>query len=99
MTKIKTESDIRGVGNLTIDAIIGITDLVEAMHHNIVGLGGILGGPDHNRTTGITGMVYRNIRTVSGLAGDGIDLLLKQFSASLLGEKHSSPAREGVWLR
>jgi len=32
MTKIKYESDIRGAGNLTIDAITGITDLVEAMH-------------------------------------------------------------------
>jgi pimeloyl-ACP methyl ester carboxylesterase len=95
MTRIKCESDLRGVGNLTIDAIIGITGLVEAMHHNIAGLGGILGGPDHNRATGITGMVYRNIRTVCGLAGDGINLLLKQL-ASLLGEKHSSPAREGV---
>jgi hypothetical protein len=52
MTRIKYESDLRGVGNLTIDAIIGITGLVEAMHHNIAGLGGILGGPDHNRDGG-----------------------------------------------
>ncbi len=95
MAKIKRESDIRGVENLTIDAIIGITGLVEAIHHKIAGLSGILGGPNHNRATGITGMIYRNIRTVTGLAGDGIDLLLKRFS-SLLGEKDSSPARERV---
>ena len=95
MAKIKNESDIRGAGNLTIDAITGITDLVEAMHHKIVSLGGILGKPNQTRTTGITGMVYRNIRTVSGLVGNGIDLLLEQFS-SLLGEKCSSPEREVV---
>jgi pimeloyl-ACP methyl ester carboxylesterase len=95
MTKIKNESDIRGAGNLTIDAITGITDLIEAMHHKIASLGGILGRPNQNRMTGITGMVYRNIRTVSGLVGSGIDLLLKQFS-SLLGEKCSSPEREVV---
>jgi pimeloyl-ACP methyl ester carboxylesterase len=95
MAKIKNESDIRGAGNLTIDAITGITDLVEAMHHKIVSLGGILGRPNQTRTTGITGMVYRNIRTVSGLVGNGIDLLLEQFS-SLLGEKCSSPEREVV---
>ncbi|MCP3875258.1 MAG: hypothetical protein GY699_19155 [Desulfobacteraceae bacterium] len=95
MTKIKHESDIRGAGNLAIDAITGITDLVEAMHHKIVSVGGILGRPNQTRTTGITGMVYRNIRTVSGLVGNGIDLLLKQFS-SLLGEKCSSPEREVV---
>ena len=95
MAKIKNESDIRGAGNLTIDAITGITDLVEAMHHKIVSLGGILGKPNQTRTTGITRMVYRNIRTVSGLVGNGIDLLLEQFS-SLLGEKCSSPEREVV---
>ena len=95
MQKIQNESDIRGTGKLTIDAIRGITDLVEAMHHTIANLGGILGGPNQTRATGITGMVYRNIRTVSGLVGDGIDLLLKQFS-SLLGEKCSSPEREVV---
>lgn len=95
MAKIKYGPDIRGAGNLAIDAITGITDLVEAMHHTIASLGGILGGANQNRATGITGMVYRNIRTVSGLARDGIDLLLKQFS-SLLGEKCSSPEREVV---
>jgi len=95
MAKIKYGPDIRGAGNLAIDAITGITDLVEAMHHTISSLGGILGGPNQNRATGITGMVYRNIRTVSGLVMDGIDLLLKQFS-SLLGEKCSSPEREVV---
>ncbi|MDM8537396.1 alpha/beta hydrolase [Desulfobacterales bacterium HSG17] len=95
MVKIKNESDIRGAGNLTIDAINGIIDLVEAMHHTIASLGGILGKPNQNRTTGITGKIYRNIRTVSELIGDSIDLLLKQFS-SLLGEKSSSPEREAV---
>ncbi len=91
----KDESDIRGAGNLTIDAITGITNLVESMHHTIASFGGILGEPNQNRATGITGMVYRNIRTVSGLVGGSIDLLLKQFS-SLLGEKCSSPEREVV---
>ena len=95
MANIKGESDIRGAGNLTLDAIAGITDLVEAMHHTISSLGGILGESNQNRTTGITGLVYRNIRTVSGLVGGSIDLLLKQFS-SLLGEKCSSPEREVV---
>ena len=95
MAIIKNESDIRGAGNLTIDAITGITNLVEAMHHTIASLGGILSESNQSRTTGITGLVYRNIRTVSGLVGDSIDLLLKQFS-SLLGEKCSSPEREVV---
>jgi len=28
-------SDIRGYSRLTVDAIIGLTDLVETMHHNM----------------------------------------------------------------
>jgi len=95
MAKIQYGSDIRYAGNLAIDAITGITDLVEAMHHTIASLGGILGAPNQSRATGITGMVYRNIRTVSGLVGHGIDLLLKQLSP-LLGERYSSPEREAV---
>ena len=95
MSNNRDESDIRGAGNLTIDAITGITNLVESMHHTIASLGGMLGEPNQNRATGITGMVYRNISTVTGLVGGSLDLLLKQFS-SLLGEKCSSPEREVV---
>ena len=95
MTKVKHESDIRGAGNLANDAVTGIIDLVEALHHTIAGLGGMLGISKQNRTTGITGIVYQNIRAISKLAGNSIDLLLKQFS-SLLGEKSSSIEREAI---
>ena len=95
MERITAGSDIRGAANLAIDAITGITDLVEEMHHNISNLGGIPGRSNQTRTSGITGMIYRNIRTVSGWVGDGIDLLIKQLSA-LPGEKGSSPEREMV---
>ena len=88
-------SDLRGAGSLTIDAIRGITDLVEAMHHTITSLGGVLGDPGQQRTTGITGMVYRNIRTVTELVGSGIDALLDKLSL-IIEEKESSPAREAV---
>ena len=88
-------TDLRGVGSLTIDAITGITDIVESLHHTITSFSGILGVPDQYRTKGITGMVYRNIRTVTELVGDGIDALLDRLS-SMLGEKDSSPGREAV---
>lgn len=95
MAEMKYASDIRGVWNLTIDAIIGITGMVEAMHHAVASLGGVLGGRNQHRTTGITGMVYRNIRTVSGLTGDSIDFLLKRLSP-LFGANCSSLEREMV---
>lgn len=95
MSKHINGSDLRGAGCLTIDGINGIIALVEAMHHTINRLGGLLGKSNQNRTTGITGMVYRHIRSVSGLAGGGTDLLLKRLSP-LLGETDSSMEREIV---
>jgi len=92
---LNPSSDLRGAGSLTIDAIKGITDLVESMHHTITSLGGVLGDPGQQRTTGITGMVYRNIRTVTELVGSGIDSLLDKLSL-IIEEKESSPEREAV---
>jgi len=88
-------TDLRGAGHLTIEAISAITDIVESLHHTITSFSGILGEPDQNRTKGITGMVYRNIRTVTELVGGGIDVLLDQLSL-MLDETNSSPAREAV---
>jgi len=89
MPKHINGSDLQGAGCLTIDGINGIIALVEAMHHTINRLGGLLGKSNQNRTTGITGMVYRHIRSVSGLAGGATELLLKRLSP-LLRETGSS---------
>jgi len=87
--------DLHGMGRLTIDTIIGITDIVESMHYTITRFPGMRGTSDQQRTQGITGLVYRNIRTLTGLVGIGIDALLNPLS-SMLGEKNSSPGREAV---
>ena len=88
-------TDLRGIGSLAIRAITGITDMVEALHHTINCFSRFSDAPEPHRTKGITGMVYRNIRSVTELVGDGIDALLDRFSA-MLGEKDSSPGREAV---
>ncbi len=90
-------TDLHGAGRLTIDAIVGITHMVESLHHIITSLSGILGPSDHNRTRGITGMVYRNIRTVTQKVGGGIGFLLDR-PGSIPGKKDviSSPRREAL---
>ena len=88
-------SDLRGFGRLTIDAVTGLTDLVEAMHRNIAGKPAILGKAPAGRTRGITGFVYRSIRGVTRLAGGGLDAVLGRL-VPLFGEKASSPEREAV---
>ena len=88
-------SDIRGYSRLTVDAIIGLTDLVETMHHNITRFPGVLGTAAQVRTTGITGLVYQIIRGVTRLVGGGIDAVLAQL-VPLLGHGPSSAKRETV---
>ncbi len=88
-------SDIRGFSRLAMDAIIGLTDLVETMHHNISRVPGILGTTTLDRTTGITGLVYQIIRGVTRLVGGGIDSVLAQL-VPLIGHGPSSDEREAV---
>lgn len=99
MPKKKTHlhpSDLHGFSRLTIDAVAGLTDLVEAMHHNIASAPAIIPGkPTAGRTNGITGLVYRSIRGVTRLVGGGLDAVLGKL-VPLFGEKHSSPEREAV---
>jgi len=88
-------SDIRGYSRLAVDATIGLTNLVESMHRNIARVPGILGPASEERTTGITGLVYRSIRGVTRLVGGGIDAVLAQL-VPLLGDVPSSTEREAV---
>ena len=88
-------SDLHGIHRLASDATVGITDLVEAMHHTILRTPGILGKSPAGRTRGITGFVYRSVRGVTRLVGGGLDVLLERF-ASLIRDEHTSPEREAV---
>lgn len=88
-------SDLRGLSQLGIDAITGLTGLVEALHHNIARVPGILGTPVSGPTRGITGLVYRSIRGVTRLVGGGLDVVLGQL-VPLFGERISLPGREAV---
>lgn len=88
-------SDLRGFSQLTVDAVAGVTDLVEDMHRNIAGVAPIVGKAPTGRTTGITGLVYRSVRGVTRAVGLGLDVALGQL-APLLRRSESSARREAV---
>jgi len=88
-------SDLLGFSRLAIGATAGLVDVVEAMHLNIARSPGFLGTPLQGPTAGVTGLVYKSIRAVTGLVGSGIDALLSPL-IPLLGERHSPPGREAV---
>ena len=88
-------SDLHGASKLAVDATIGLTNLVEAMHHNILRAPNIFGTMTEEPTRGITGLVYRSIRGVTRAVGGGLDLALGQLTG-LLNQEPSSNAREAV---
>lgn len=90
-------ADIRGYSRLAIDATIGLTRLVENMHHNIAQIPGPLGKHSQEPARGIAGMVYRTIQGTTRLVGSGIDALLAQLIPLLDREPAaSSSKREAV---
>lgn len=89
-------ADLQGASRLAFDATLGITGLVETMHHTIQLRPGPVGqAPDAGRTRGITGFVYRCVRGTTGLIGAGLDAALTPIVA-LLPEGVSSPERDAA---
>ena len=95
-THLRT-ADVRGVSRLAIDATLGLTRLVETMHHNIARAPGPLGKFSLEPTRGITGFVYRSIQGTTRLVGSGLDALLGQLTPLLDSQQSpSSGPREAV---
>ena len=88
-------TDLRAFSRLAIDATLGLTDVVEGMHHNISRLPGVFGVPTDAPARGITGFVYRSIRTVTRSVGGGIDGLLELVTPRAL-HPASSTGREAL---
>ena len=87
-------SDLRGYGRLAVDATIGLTRVVETMHHNLLRAPGVFGTATHEPAAGLTGMVYRTIRGVTRLVGGGVDALLAQLLPAIYPD--ARPAQEPV---
>ena len=86
-------SDLRGVVRLAVEATVGVTDLVEKMHHTIQLRHPPLGASRADNTSGLTGFVYRSIRGTTRLVGKGLDAGLAPVGA-LLPEQASSASRD-----
>ena len=96
-------SDLRGLTQLGFDPALGVTDLVEAMHHTIVSRAGIVGKAPSGRTSGLTGLIYGTVRGTTRVVGRGLNAALGVVTPA--AAPHVSwPAREvalavlnGVW--
>ena len=88
-------SDLRAYNRLAVAATLGITDLVENLHHNIVRMPRLFAAPSEDRARGISGLVYRSIRGVTRTVGEGVDALI---GAVIPGvpEDHPADRREAL---
>ncbi len=96
-------SDLRGLSRLGVDATVGLTNLVEAMHHTIASRAGIVGAAPAGRTSGVTGVVYGAVRGSTRIVGKGLDAVLGAVTRPGSAAA-STPAREtalavlnGLW--
>jgi len=80
---------------MAIDATLGITDLVEALHERIARTPVRLGGPVGRAIHAVTGRVYRTVRGVTSAVGGGLDAVLGRL-APLVGDVPDTPAREAL---
>ncbi len=92
-------NDVRGYGKLAIHATPGVADVVEPITQPI-GRTSVRCGPSPDeRTSGITGLVYRSVREITGAIGFGIDQTLQPlvpFLEKALEQSPSSSARENL---
>lgn len=84
-------ADLRGLSRLGVDAVLGVTGVVEAMHHTIASLPSPVGRAPAGRPGGITGFVYGAVRGTTRAVGHGLDALL---GALPFDTAASTPERE-----
>ena len=80
---------------LAVDATLGVTDVVEKMHHTIQLGHAPLGKSRAGNTAGITGLVYRSIRGTTRLIGRGLDAGMAPLIA-MLPEAVSNSKRDAA---
>jgi pimeloyl-ACP methyl ester carboxylesterase len=69
-------SDVRATAQLATTATRAVTDLVEAMHATIARPFGMARADVRDKTSGITGLVYKSVRGVTQIVATSLDATL-----------------------
>jgi pimeloyl-ACP methyl ester carboxylesterase len=68
--------DMRGLAQLATEATIGVSGITEGVHQSVLGTLGVAADKSAERTSGLTGMVYRGINKLTMLVGHGVGVSL-----------------------
>jgi pimeloyl-ACP methyl ester carboxylesterase len=91
-TEMRSSDVMVGAARLGVDALTGLSRVVESMHATIAGAPFAFGGAPTERARGMTGAVYEIIRGATRLVGSGLDRVLPLLSS--LDAPAPSPRRE-----
>jgi pimeloyl-ACP methyl ester carboxylesterase len=95
MSRHVRASDLRGYSRLAKDAVLGVTGVVEDMHHAIWRTLGRSVGLAPDTRAPFSDVVYGTIRGMTRLVGSGVDAMLAQLAAEAVADG-SSAEREAV---
>ena len=89
-------SDLKGTARLAVDATLAVTDIVETMHRAILSLPWM--PADTAPARGLTALVYRNIRGMTGWIGHCADFAIERAQPLLdrIGTQAAGPARDAL---
>jgi len=83
--------DIRGIAQLVTEATVGLTGIVEGVHHSVLSTMSVPSNTVPGQTCGITGLVYKSIRNTTQLVGKGIDTVLATLQPLLESAEDTKP--------
>ncbi|SHH43755.1 triacylglycerol lipase [Massilia sp. CF038] len=86
-------ADLLGASRLVLEAVTGVTELVEAVHMNV--LDKAIGTPLIRPVSGVTSLVYRSVKGATRLVGGGLDAVLGRL-APALGSPSEWAGREAL---
>jgi len=87
-------SDLRGLARLAVEATVGVTRLVETLHHAVSHPVASRLGSRPIQGRGLKGGIYKAIRTVTRAVGAGLDVALAPFAG--LGGPEATPQRKAL---
>ena len=91
-SKSSLGADLVGASRLALEAVAGVTELVEAVHMNVLDK---IGTPAIKPVAGVTALVYRSVKGATRLVGSGIDRVLGKLVPAL-GEAPGWAGREAL---
>lgn len=87
--------ELREVVRLAVEATLGVTDVVQKMHHTIGGGPAVLGKPLEGVVKVVSAPAYASVKLITQLVGAGLDKVLEQLEP-VLGEGGDSDEQDFV---